>query len=78
MFGTYRVVRVTPGTVRGFDGSMIEPMSGWMTRREAMDRIIDWAPVTSDRQVLQIERRFTGTILPDSVRGQHAATRWTL
>lgn len=78
MFGTYRVVRVTPGTVRGFDGAMIEPISGWMTRREAMDRIIDWAPVTSDRQVLQIERRITGTILPNAVWGQQTATRWSL
>ena len=78
MFGTYRVVRVTPGTVRGFDGAYVEPISGWMSRREAMDRLIGWAPVTSHTQVLQIERRFTGTLTQDAVRGQQTPTRWSL
>ena len=74
----YTVVRVTPGTVPGFDGAYVEPISGWMTRGEALDRIIDWAPATSHRLVLQVERRFTGTILPNAIRGQQTPTRWSL
>jgi hypothetical protein len=78
MFGMYRVVKVTPGTNPGIDGCYMVPQSGWMTREKARNLMFTWAPLTDSRDLLQMERRFTGTLTDDVFRGQRQVTRWSL
>ncbi len=78
MFGMYRVVKVTPGVHPGMDGCFLRPQSGWMTREDARALMFSWAPNVDSRDILQLERRFTGTLTDDVFRGQRQVTRWSI
>jgi hypothetical protein len=49
-----------------------------MTREKARNLMFTWAPLTDSRDLLQMERRFTGTLTDDVFRGQRQVTRWSL